>query len=139
MNTPETTMKLSEAIRLGAMLKPQAFGGVNSTKGTCALGAAFEAAGLPIQYGAVVGGLNSRSHLGSPTWHVVVPPAWFDLGQQITTCPECSFNNAISEVIPHLNDHHKWTRERIADWVATIEAQREQQAELVVPAMEVAK
>lgn len=132
-------MKLSEAIRLGAMLKPQAFGEVNSSKGTCALGAAFEAAGLPIQYGAAVGGLNTRSHLGPAMCHVIVPQAWFDLlEQQVVTCPECSFNNAISEVIPHLNDHHKWTRERIADWVATIEAQQEQQqAEPVAPAMEV--
>jgi hypothetical protein len=28
-----------------------------------------------------------------------------------------SFNNTVT----HLNDDHRWTREQIADWVATIE------------------
>lgn len=36
-------MKLSEAIRLGAMLKPQAFGADIEGDSTCAIGAAIEA------------------------------------------------------------------------------------------------
>lgn len=31
-------------------------------------------------------------------------------------------NNQLDAVIPHLNDVHRWFRERIAEWVETIEA-----------------
>jgi hypothetical protein len=41
-------MTLSEAIRLGAMLKPQAFGDYTDGRGTCAWGAASEAAGRDV-------------------------------------------------------------------------------------------
>ncbi len=39
-------MRLSEAIRLGAMLKPQGFNGWTDEDRTCALAAAGEAAGV---------------------------------------------------------------------------------------------
>jgi hypothetical protein len=39
-------MRLSEAIRLGSMLKPQQRGGYLDRHGTCALGAASEALGM---------------------------------------------------------------------------------------------
>lgn len=38
-------MRLSEAIRLGAMLKPQGFGSYFRHGATCAMGAAIEAVG----------------------------------------------------------------------------------------------
>jgi hypothetical protein len=38
-------------------------------------------------------------------------------------CPACGDLTAFGPFITilHLNDHHKWTREQIADWVQTIE------------------
>ena len=129
MSTPETTMKLSEAIRLGAMLKPQWFGFADSfgNTRTCAIQAAFDA----------IGQLGNRI----PAFH------FWPIVKLDAVCPESCCIAGLSDdgvgldnVIIHLNDAHHWTRERIADWVATIEAQQEQQqAEPVAPAMEVAK
>lgn len=93
-------MRLSEAIRLGAMLHPQYFGAMRKrgARGeviaTCALGAADEAG-----YGHVFGFL------------------------QVMKCPACHEHRAISGNVAHLNDYHGWTRERIAEWVATVEPQ----------------
>lgn len=102
-------MKLSEAIRLGAMLHPQCFGSMNRWRdggdlpsavgddeviATCALGAA-EAAGYPDT---------------------------FSVSSSDMVCPECpQWTNGLEQVVAHLNDRHRWTRERIADWVATVE------------------
>jgi len=98
-------MKLSEAIRLGAMLNPQGFGhnriyGPDGTKFTCALGAAEEA------------GYNFAGILTGPL--VFHPPI---------KCPACAcyFYSEVPVMIVHLNDLHRWTREGIADWVATVE------------------
>lgn len=35
------------------------------------------------------------------------------------SCPECprDQNTFVANVIVHLNDHHRWTREQIADWL----------------------
>ncbi len=101
-------MKLSEAIRLGAMLGPQLRGRLTSRKenGSCALGSALLATGKARTYNAV-----------KKRWPWIMDYA---------SCPRCmSFNCRINAVITHLNDSHEWTRERIADWVATIEAQQE--------------
>jgi hypothetical protein len=125
-------MTLSEAIRLGAMLKPQAFGDYTDGRGTCAWGAASEAAGRDVDDNDI-------------------PDEWFDLCDQPTAaCPLCSqvFQRCcdrglacacVDDVAPvavaivHLNDHHKASREFIADWVATIEAQQEQPTEQPQP------
>lgn len=104
-------MRLSEAIRLGAMLKPQAFGDYSVGVGTCALGAAHEA-------------LGKNADDESEWW-------WPELPRD-AICPSCGgmrhsdSSFAVGGVIAHLNDVHKWTREQIADWVETIE--REQDA-----------
>ena len=114
-------MRLSEAIRLGAMLKPQGFGAgsaiLNDVSPTCALGAAADACGLETGYHAY--------------------EKWRFLGNAAPPCPGCGCDAAardycvsdIGDVVWHLNDEHKWTREAIADWVETIEAQQGQQGE----------
>lgn len=37
------------------------------------------------------------------------------------TCPECSTAGTLDSVIIHVNDGHHWTRERIADWLDTLD------------------
>lgn len=95
-------MRLSEAIRLGAMLKPQAFGEYNTGNTTCALGAAMDASNLRC----------------SEELHVLW--SWID---GTAMCPACADGERhIGHIIAaHLNDRHRWTREQIADWVATVE------------------
>lgn len=99
-------MKLSEAIRLGAMLKPQGFGRATTgprATATCALGAAYQASGSQHSWGSLCQHFPILSRL-----------EWVE-------CPECRVPHETP--IPHLNDDHRWTREQIADWLETIEAQ----------------
>lgn len=113
-------MKLSEAIRLGSMMKPQGFWeyayqaefGAPAT--TCALGAAFDA----------IGELDYVME-SDEEWDYAKFPV---LAVQVSCCPQCGTHCAetVDSVVPHLNDSHEWTRERIADWVESIEQQQAQ-------------
>ena len=108
-------IKLSEAIRLGSMLKPQGFGDKSANpeqEATCALGASLSAIGASVRDVTKYDFLRQR---------------WPFLCER-KQCPACGFNRAALWIISdHLNDRHKWTRERIADWVATIEPEDTQQ------------
>ena len=109
-------LRLSEAIRLGAMLKPQVFGILRDGIGTCALGAALEACGI------VANHLNNLEY-------VINRWPWTDA--KFHNCPGCGYWGYPSAVITHLNDAHHWTREQIADWVETIEPREVEEVELV--------
>lgn len=120
-------MRLSEAIRLGAMLKPQAFGDYTDGIGSCAWGAANEAMGRPVDHEEV-----------DDAWLVMLHPP-------VAHCPACGIvalstpiddaegQGAIAFLVEHLNDDHRWTREAIADWVETIEQQQEQATVIETP------
>jgi hypothetical protein len=107
-------MRLSDAIRLGVMLKPaQAFYVLYdpATGASCALGAAADALGLldTTRRNAYTVGAK-----GPDTWR------WMQHGS--FECPACEGRDDDAQaLIIHLNNDHRWTRERIADWVATIE------------------
>lgn len=104
-------MRLSEAIRLGSMLGPQIFGrGTDDQNGSCAYGAAYLAIG---------GRVND---------HVSVTDTWPWIDTMTDVCPVCErvpsdIPVGCGQLIPHLNDVHLWSRERIADFVASIEPQ----------------
>ena len=115
-------MKLSEAIRLGAMLKPQGHGRIDRGGSTCALGAALEAVGERMDRGWFP--VYDR-------WPVaclyVSYPGKCYRGQTMLVGSSCWI----------LNDADRWTREQIADWVESIE--HEQEAEQAQPvAVEIA-
>lgn len=102
-------MRLSEAIRLGAMLKPQAFGIYDDGVGTCALGAAAMAMGR--------------------FYPDIVFSQEFQVLIDRKRCHECGYvAHTGGATVAHLNDHHRWTRERIADWIEGLEAAQEPQA-----------
>lgn len=111
-------MKLSDAIRLGAMLGPQIRGQYADHAGTCALGAAAVAVGAGV-------GARSISDCISETW------PWVHTTFAIS--PDCAICHPtrVDSIILHLNDDAKWTREEIADWVATVEPQDAPAPELV--------
>ena len=118
---------LSEAIRLGAMLRPQGRGIESADprrEATCALGAAAMAAGLPIQSGGRV--LTVRGEAGFTTEPCVkVPAEWVSLMTLEVNCPSCGFwHEHLAGAVAHLNDDHEWTRELIADWVESFERER---------------
>ena len=98
-------MKLSEAISLGAMLSAQTFGTIRDAEGrSCALGAAMGA----------IGQGNCKE--------------WNWAGRKVN-CPDCGVLASVFNVIPHLNDSHRWPRQQIAEWVSTIEPQDEASTE----------
>lgn len=112
-------MRLSEAIRLGSMMKPQAHGMAFTGRRTCVFAAAADAIGLLI-------GTKRRDSLPIGTAEAfpilalrVVPP--FESTKR-TWC--------VRAAGMALNDEHRWTRERIADWVETIERAQEQREAL---------
>jgi len=115
-------MKLSEAIRLGAMLAPQGFEDfvkdLAGVRVTCALGAAAEA----------IGSLNSAALPGFLVLPTLVSAALEAVFGEILNVPRrrcpvkaCRVRRVTANVIVHLNDDHRWTREQIAEWVDTLE------------------
>lgn len=108
-------MKLSDAMRLGATFRAQAFGllfvenkdgGIDS----CALGAVCE-----------VHGMQPVLDQQLPEWLFDTYP---ELDNVHTICPVslcyATDSRSILSVIVHLNDHHQWSREAIADWLDSI-------------------
>lgn len=107
-------MRLSEAIRFGAMLTPQAFEMLaDNNGGTCAFGAALYAIG----------------RLDDDTQDATLFKEWPVLNVIDRKCPWCAMKCADgAHVVTHLNDAHRLTREQIADWVASQEAVAEPEA-----------
>jgi hypothetical protein len=106
-------MRLSEAMRRGATLHPQAFGHyfdvglAGEIVASCAIGCSLEAVGIT----------------NNPSTQQInyIFPVLIDSPD--TSCPaDCGFSGDLGSTICHLNNSH-WTRERIADWVETIENQ----------------
>lgn len=110
-------MKLSEAIRLGAMLKPQGTNGLLKNGHSCALGAALDALGLLDKYG--IGGYLPREVANR--WPVL---------EMVTMNPVTDgVHLSVGDTIVDLNDDYNWTREHIADWVETQERSLEEAAD----------
>ena len=121
-------MKISEAIRLGAMLRRQAFHTVYDPddQTSCALGAAAEAIGAldTTQRNAYTADAQSKAQVWLHWKHVEVPCPLCGLDYDVSRNFRSTFH-CIQAVIVHLNNDHRWTRERIADFVATVEATQE--------------
>jgi hypothetical protein len=100
-------MKLSEAIRVGATLQPQAFEDYYDGYGTCALGAAFEAT-----FGMV--DLLPRADIANLLYQ-----RYPELVAQVPD-PTAGLLISIEGVITDLNDHKRWIHEAFADWVEEI-------------------
>lgn len=116
--TTNLTMKLSEAMRLGSTLLPQGFGLFRDHEITaCAMDAAFIATGDRKKYG------------NSANW----PDSWAAVCRRNVPCPECGYRASgplplVAIIACHLNDGHRWSRERIADFVETLELELEMNA-----------
>jgi hypothetical protein len=98
-------MKLSEAIREGAKLRPQTFGSFFDTNSenvvcSCTLGAAFEG-----KTGYVSLKLEYVNQL-----HPVFP----ELATQVELN---GLRRDLAQAVTQLNDGERWTREQIADWL----------------------
>lgn len=124
-------MKLSEAIRLGAMMTKQCYGPYSEDRSvfvtrlmgqvigervacaTCAMGGALLAVGQEDRLRRCTDDVHPEEVF--PVLSVCAPsPAYH-------TRPVG--DGSVFSVIVDLNDEHQWSRERIADWVETVEAQ----------------
>ena len=109
-------MKLSDAISVGAKLRPQGTGAYYDaeTHATCAMGAALEAVGVDITALDMVVLWGKCGRLWS----------WARAKQHECPVGDCGSITSAMGIITHLNDRpHCWTRERIAAWVAVVEPQ----------------
>jgi hypothetical protein len=116
-------MRLSEAIRLGSMLRPQGFGHMWSGGKSCAVGAAYEALG----YGDGKDVFLPRDLYDLLISRIFLMPCG---------CTPYQLRFSLVTAITHLNDAHRWTRERIADWVETLERTASPEAANAVPRCE---
>jgi hypothetical protein len=130
-------MRMSEAIRLGSMLGPQADGHFYLDGAMCAQGAALAASGFA---------LSDKTH--PEVAHNEIRARWPWLDDVVVPCPACEVRQSVRGLIPHLNNgtgpypfvcgEHGWSREQIADWLETVEPQ-EAEAPEVVPVLEVVR
>lgn len=98
-------MKLSEAIRAGAKLRPQAFGvSIDEHGGSCAMTAARE---------ALFGGQRADTR-------VILAAVGLENEPQVVMPVEVRELVPIVIAVICLNDAYKWTREQIADWLEGI-------------------
>ena len=110
-------MRLSDAIRKGAKLNKQAYGYTKDRDGgTCAWGAAGEAIGIEIPKGTL------GCLWGTEVWRRFKAEWPWAMSASDTTsaCPasKCHFQtSAVGDLIAHLNDNHRWSRESIAEWI----------------------
>ena len=122
-------MELSEAIKAGAKLRPQSFrmllGDIGGTLGTCTMGAALDAVGiLRIEHTACQLRFSYDPDFVRQHWPLLdklvfsMPCGCNQLSVYVG--PVCS-GYAVSSVIAHLNDDHRWRRETIAQWVKSLE------------------
>ena len=113
------TMKLSEALRLGAMALPPSHGPVYARAngaicGACAVGAALFAVGSEAdrEQWLKVGASIQREMARFWPW----------TGDFTTPKPvEPSYDINVVTAMVVLFENSDWTREQIADWIATIE------------------
>jgi hypothetical protein len=114
-------VKLSEAIRLGAMAVPPTGHGDNvlilwgedgRPCAACALGAI-----------AIAAGFDGLDVLAPDAAALSMFPL---LGRNVPSPVESNPIVPMPTAINYLFEHERWTREAIADWVTTIEAQQEQ-------------
>src|SRR5438876_4062723 len=90
----EGTMRLSDAIQLGAMITSQAFRALFKDDGACALGAALLAVGVSPK--------EARCSVRKLwPWALAVN----------ADCPSCGLSRLVCQIIVHLNDDHRWARE----------------------------
>lgn len=107
--------KLSDAIRLGAMMRPQAHGPNDWPERSCAYQAALDATGCEFNDTNL---LNKARN----AW-----PWLLRMERPCPVCGKCLYGGSVLVAVYHLNDSHKWTREKIAFWISTIEPQDEAQ------------
>ena len=128
---------LSEAIRLGATLRPQArrsyFLSVRGVISSCALGAAAEACGVDVKFCEFSGVLSYN-----PVNLQAMIDKRFPILLALAQDPRLNDGGMVTlmDLVLKLNDAEGWTRNQIADWIETIERQQEREVAAPEPVRE---
>lgn len=117
-------MKLSEAIRLGGVSTKQCRGELRKGDAYCAIGNAAKSNGID-----VADSRSFRLHDMNNEYEVqYVLSRLYPWINNPVQCPGkrsaqgCDdYPSSIYNTITHLNDQHRWSRERIARWVEALE------------------
>ncbi len=139
------TMKLSTAIRVGSKMHAASEHGWNDVgpdgrARTCALVAAAEGAGLYTIFSNICmkgpnwlepDGRNGAHRAGASndgdpgTLSTRLPDEWLLITQalELPPCPckKYGMKADVMVLIWHLHDMHQWSREAVAEWIATVE------------------
>ena len=108
--------KLSDLIRIGARRRPQCFGAYFSSEGgSCAMGAAMEALTGSTDVRMGIEALRRAfPDLLSLDNLFVCPLAPSEINGTLEVCI------GLSGLVTHFNNDHRWSRERIADWLEVL-------------------
>lgn len=108
-------LKLSEALRLGAMNTKQVFQDLGSTKDgtTCGIGAVFVGLGYEFD-----GASHHDVMAKHPELQVLDTPVNFG-GRLPKGCGHAAKGTVVDQII-HLNDKHRLPRNQIADWLQSL-------------------
>ena len=122
---------LSSAIRLGATLRPQAFGQFfqicNGVKCSCVIGAAIEGMELQSPPQGFLEWLLNCFKQGEVSRFNRLERQFPILNEYVDWPVESAHAQAKTVLImADLNDKHHWSRERIADWIETIEGKKQE-------------
>lgn len=107
-------MKLSEAIRLGSMAWPKGDIHLFDGESACSIGAALLAVGEKLIPYETKAKYNRFCEL------------WPEADTNVML-PDTNWSVPLIKAIWSLNDGYRWSRERIADWVESLEKARESQ------------
>jgi hypothetical protein len=113
-------MKFTEALRLGSLLCEQTFHVLQDDDGACALGTALL---------AITGDAHAAvwpkewMWLGNARMGVDdVPPELAEMVREhARTLGRITDTMSVADAVVRLNDHLRWSRERIADWLEPLE------------------
>lgn len=119
---------LSDAIRIGAAIRPQGFNYLFYDGKSCAKGAAIEA--LTGEYCEPVCSPADEQRARLDVLEGRLAERYREILECDVPCPVCAeafsyvtTSTELGDVIEHLNDTHRWRRKAIADFVAQVEEQ----------------
>ncbi len=113
-------MRISEAMRKGAAMRPQCHFTMFNGVGSCAIGAAIEGAGIELilselrctAYHEILSELCTAYPEWNPILNALVP---------VPTLEPADLPAPTAAIVMYLNDERLWTREDIANWLKGVE------------------
>lgn len=121
-------MRFAEAMRLGAALRPQAFGELFDSVGSCAMGAVMEAVGAMTPSRL----LSMDPFKASMDGHASLQQKYPWIYKTIVKHPITGIDFPLNHTVVDLNNYYRWNREQIADWVDTVDPTMHSESEITL-------